>query len=417
MKAVCIPCVGSVEIGDLLPIVEHPLFQRLRRCQQLGLNDIVFPGARHTRFEHAVGVLGRTRLAAQLQRLDAQSTRHLEVFALLHDIGHGPCSHQIEPVLNKSHHERGQECLREMESAIRSCGVEPEVISAMLAGREPLANWVADRNLGTDKLDYLERDAFHIGFTGTPSIQTIQQQTVLADDGILALREKFIEDGKRLQKFYSYLHQHGYLNKTALAAQRMLQRAAQEELLLCDNPGEASEKTWTMTDDELWGWLRRARSPLARRLAAGLLNRSLYRTCLCVKPDGYAYVENAVGKAMVVQEWPRQKLSRVSSQLLSLERVRATEDRLAEAVGLKPGELILAAMPYFTKLLPKDLRIANGGCNDYWLFEKDKDHKASLESDYLRTFAIRIVVPDKHRSRIAGEAGTLLAALEGTREP
>ena len=249
MKSVCIPCSGPVEIGDYIPVIEHPLFQRLRRCRQLGLNDLVFPGAQHTRFEHALGVLQRARFAAQLQRMNEEDTRHLELFALLHDIGHGPFSHQIEPALQKNHHQRGLAYLREMANVIHVCGGDVAVLMDMLSEKNPLGAWVSDRNLGADKLDYLQRDAYHIGFVGTPDIDSLQRQTLRTADGVLALKEKFIEDGKRLQKFYSYLHQHGYLNKTALTAQRLLQRAVQEELLLCENESEISEKIWSMSDE------------------------------------------------------------------------------------------------------------------------------------------------------------------------
>lgn len=166
MKAVCIPCSGAVEVGGYLPILEHPLFQRLRRCRQLGLNDLVFPGAQHTRFEHALGVLARTHLLAMLQRMPDDDARHLEVFALLHDIGHGPFSHQIEPALRKNHHQRGLECLLELSAVIRECGAEPERIAAMLEEKDPLGKWVSDRNLGADKLDYLQRDAFTSALSG-----------------------------------------------------------------------------------------------------------------------------------------------------------------------------------------------------------------------------------------------------------
>ena len=212
MKAVCIPCSGSVEVEGLLPVLDHPLFQRLRRCRQLGLNDLVFPGARHSRL---------------VQGMPPEDRRALEVFALLHDVGHGPFSHQVEPVLPGDHHQRGAQVIREMEGAIRQCGADPARLLAMLAGKDPLGEWVSDRNLGADKL---ERDALHLGFVGTPPQDLLQKNTLRSSGGMLALREKFIEEGKRVQKFYSYLHQHGYLNKTALTAQRMLQWALQHKL-------------------------------------------------------------------------------------------------------------------------------------------------------------------------------------------
>ena len=411
MKSICIPCSGPVEVGDYLPILDHSLFQRLRHCRQLGLNDLIFPGAQHTRFEHALGVLARTRQAIRIQHFEPEQQRALELFALLHDLGHGPCSHQVEPVLSQNHHQRGLKCLEQMAGAITACGGSIELLQRMLTGDEPLAAWVADRNLGADKLDYLQRDAFHIGFTGAPDLDTLQRQTIRTRDGFLALNEKFIEEGKRLQKFYSYLHQHGYLNKTALAAQRLMQRALQEELLIVPDRQKAEEEIWELNDAQLFAWLSKAKSKLARQLAARLAGRQLYRTFLCIKPEGYAYVENTVGKPIVLQEWSRAKLLKFSHVMQSLDQVRSLEDQLAEAAGLAHGEVVLAAMPYFTKLLPKDLRIANGGTDDYWLFAKDRDHKASLESDYLRTFAVRVVTPPEHRERLAKRPEAILEIL------
>lgn len=408
MKAICIPCSGPVEVGGILPLLDHPVFQRLRSCRQLGLNDLVFPGARHSRLEHALGVLKRTREAARRQGFAGGELRNLELFALLHDVGHGPFSHQVEPVLAGDHHLRGEKAILALEGPIRQCGGDPEAILQMLRGKDPLGEWVSDRNLGADKLDYLERDALHIGFAGTPALETIQENTVRTADGYLALREKFIEEGKRVQKFYSYLHQHGYLNKTALSAQRMLQWALQRELAL-RTPGEADE-IWEMTDDTLLEWLRRGRSGAARKMLRRLVTRDLLRTCLCLKPQGYGYVENVEGKDIALQEWPRQALMALSRNLESLDTVLETEDALAEAVHARPGEVLLAAMPYFRKLLPKDLRIANGA-NDYWLLEKDRDHKNSLESDYLRTFAVRVITTQRLREKLAKDPAPLLQVL------
>ena len=417
MKAVCIPCSGSVEVEGLLPVLDHPLFQRLRRCRQLGLNDLVFPGARHSRLEHALGVLHRARLAAQVQGMPPEDRRALEVFALLHDVGHGPFSHQVEPVLPGDHHQRGAQVIREMEGAIRQCGADPARLLAMLAGKDPLGEWVSDRNLGADKLDYLERDALHLGFVGTPPLDLLQKNTLRSSGGMLALREKFIEEGKRVQKFYSYLHQHGYLNKTALTAQRMLQWALQHKLQEENPAPETVEAIWRMADEELVAWLLQDSCPKARKMTRRLLERDLHQTCLCIKPTGYAYVENVTGKDIALVEWPREKLQRLSQALASLPQAKHIEEKLAQAANLPQEDLLLAAMPYFQKLLPRDLRIANGGKQDYWLLEKDLDHRASLESDYLRTFAIRIAVPKRDRKTLAKDPAPLLRLLDSLAAP
>ena len=374
------------------------------------MNDLIFPGARHTRFEHAVGTFRRASAAAQIQRLTPAESRLVQAFALLHDIGHGPFSHQVEPVLDGDHHHRGKCMIHQMAPELAACGMTPENLCEMMDGINPLAQWVSDRNLGADKLDYLQRDAYHIGFTGVPDLEVIQQRTARSTGGFLALHEKFIEDGKRLQKFYSYLHQHGYLNKTALIAQRMLQRALHGELLEAGS-GEGAcclrEACWKMDDAALMNRLLNARSETAVLLAQKLQKRQLHRTVLCIKPQGYAYVENTVGKEIAVEEWTLEELAAFSGRVSTMEEIAAVEQELAEAAGIPGAALLLVAMPYFTKLLPRDLRIANGGENDYWLFDKDRDHRASMESDYLRTFAVRIAVAPEYRTGLFGNHSRL----------
>ena len=292
-----------------------------------------------------------------------------------------------------------------MHDAIKACGLDDDDIAAMLTGGNPLANWISDRNLGTDKLDYLMRDALHIGFHGTPDIEKIQFYTLFTEDG-LAIEQKFIEDAKQLQKFYSYLHQHGYLNKTALAAQRMLQRAVQQEL---ETENKNSESLWDMTDNELEAWLASVRHPVAKKLEEALRNRLLYKTFLALKPVGYAYVERQADKPLTVHEWQRANLRDFSAFAQSPQNLIALEDEIAASCGCAPGDVLFAAMPYFKKLIPKDLRVFS--CSrrqqDFWLLENDKDHRKSLESDYLRTFAIRLVAPPDLRERLSQNAETI----------
>ena len=399
IRSICIPCAPPVDITGFDPLLEHPLFQALRYRKQLGLNDLAFPGAVHTRFEHALGVLALTQRLCRIQNLSGDDVRHLQAFALLHDIGHGPFSHQVEPVLPGDHHANGIHCLEEMRPSLEKARISLARLVRMLAGQDELAGFVSDRNLGADKLDYLARDAFHIGFHGTPDIERIQCYTVFAE-GKLAIEERFVEDIKQLQKFYSYLHQHGYLNKTALAAQRMLQRACQEELLLAP-PGTA-ENIWREGDGQLLARLSAGRSALARALVERLQRRELYHSFLVLKPTGYGWVERVAGKPICVQERPRSELRSFCERYADLAGLRELEDKLADAFGLAPGEILFAAMPYFRKLIPRDVQVfASGEQVSYSLFEKDADHRRSLESDYLRTFAVRLVCPIRHRERLA----------------
>ncbi len=409
LKSICIPAAPPVEVTAFLPLLDHPLFQKLRYRKQLGINELVFPGARHSRFEHALGVLSLTQQLCRRQRFSVQDSNLLQAFALLHDLGHGPFSHQIEPVLTSDHHQVGQERLLEIAPAIKRCGLSLSELQSMLANTHPLAGWISDRNLGADKLDYLHRDALHIGFQGTPDLEKIQYHTRMSSLG-LAIEEKYIEDAKQLQKFYSYLHQHGYLNKTALGVQRILQRAVQEELLSRDSSGS---EIWAMSDRQLLSWLESGHSELARDFLRRLENRDIHRTFLALKPTGYGFVERTTGKNLLVQEWSRAELSKFSHCYQDINRLRNLEDKLAAECGLQPGDILFAAMPYFTKLIPKDLRVATGNPErDYWLLEQDQDHLRSLESDYLRTFAVRLLVVPERRGALAAQAEAISEHLK-----
>ena len=409
LGTICIPGVPPVDVGRLRRIIDSEPFQALRERRQLGLNHLVFPGAVHTRFEHCIGVLSLAQRLCRIHGIDGDEAIAIQVFALLHDIGHGPFSHQIEPVIGESHHENGMRILDAIADDVSAVGADVSTIKSMLSEKNPLCQWICDRNLGVDKLDYLSRDAMHIGFHGTPDIERIQYCTIMTDDGI-AIEEKHVEDAKQLQRFYSYLHQHGYLNKTALSAQRMLQRACQERLAA----GEVEKgMLWGFSDSELLFFLEDGASELASLLAQDIRKRRLHRSFLVIKPSGYAYVEREAEKPIHVVEWPRSMMRNFCRKYDDLAGLSELEDRLASLCGVNRGEILFAAMPYFRKLIPKDLRVfSSGGHESYWLFSKDEDHKRVLEGDYLRTFSVRLACPAALRERLASMAGTILPVLE-----
>ena len=395
--SICIPGVPPVEVSELYRIIDAEPFQALRERKQLGVNSLIFPGAVHTRFEHSIGVLSLTQRLCRIHGITGSEALHLQAFALLHDIGHGPFSHQTEPVLQGGHHHQGLKIIARLSPLLKELGLDPFRLCQMIQGTDPLGAWISDRNLGADKLDYLSRDALHIGFFGTPDIERIQYYTVMTPDG-LAIEDKFTEEAKQLQKFYTYLHQHGYLNKTALIAQRMLQRACQERLAL---EPERQAECWGFTDSELISFLADGASPLATQLTNRIKRRELYRTFLVIKPNGYAYMERESNKPIQVREWDEDRLYAFCEKCNDLGFLSELEDRLSAEFGLPPGSVLFAAMPYFSKLIPKDLRVHCEGGEDYWLFAKDVAHCRSLASDYLRTFSVRLACPLEQRERLA----------------
>ncbi len=408
-KAVCVPCSLPVDISAFLPIVDHPLFQKLRWRKQLGVNSLVFPGAVHTRFEHALGVLGLTSRLCEIHDIRGADRRKICGYALVHDIGHGPFSHQIEPVSGDDHNQQGANCMKRMASALQACKLDVDEMVAFFENHHPLKPYVSDRNLGTDKLDYLRRDALHIGFTGMPDVEKILLYAFL-QDGTWMVEERYIEDVKRIQKFYSYLHQHGYLNKTALAVQRVFQRAVEEELRTASSSANA---LWDMTDDDLMDWLKGGRSKVAKQLLGTLVDRTFHRSFYVIKPAGYAYVERTSTKHVALYEWSRSQIRTFSMRHSDCTNVTQLEDDLNDALGLPRATVLLAAMPYFSKLIPRDVRIYSSQQNgSFWLFRKDKDHYRSVEGDYLRTFAIRLIAPPAVRDELVKRHSEITELLE-----
>jgi len=150
---------------------------------------------------------------------------------------------------------------------------------------------------------------------------------------------------------------------------------------------------------------------VARRLEARLVNRRLHRTVLAIRPEGYGFVERCSGKPLHVLEWPRAPLRRFAEFCTDYQALMGLETRLAACCGLPAGDILVAPMPYFRKLLPQDVRIYSAGaCGSFGLFDKDRDHVRSLEGDYLRTFAVRVIVVPEERERVA-HAWERLAAL------
>ncbi|HYT05109.1 MAG TPA: HD domain-containing protein, partial [Gemmatimonadales bacterium] len=157
---------------DALAVVDTPAVQRLRYVRQLGHAFLVYPGATHSRFEHALGAyhLAR-RVLSQLEdagevRLDPAERTRLRLAALLHDIGHYPFSHALEEA-GLPHHEvlaARQLASGELAERLTGLGTPAERLVPLIQGRaqEPLAGLVSG-SLDVDKLDYLSRDAWMCG--------------------------------------------------------------------------------------------------------------------------------------------------------------------------------------------------------------------------------------------------------------
>lgn len=215
--------------GDLiLDLIEHPWFQRLRYIKQLGLTHHVYPGANHSRFQHALGALHLTRQAVATLREKGQNISEEEAEAvycaiLLHDIGHGPFSHALEKTIvdNITHESLSllfMKMLNEEFSGRLELGME---IFQNRYARSFFHELVASQ-LDMDRLDYLRRDSFFTGViegsVGSGRIikmlNCVDDQLVLEEKGIYSI-EKFLISRR-------FMYWQVYMHKTALSAEFLL---------------------------------------------------------------------------------------------------------------------------------------------------------------------------------------------------
>jgi uncharacterized protein len=318
------PVFGFINLQSeiVFDLLEHPFFQRLRQIKQLGLSFMVFPGANHSRFEHALGAAHLMRQAINTLRMKGhhisdEEAEAVTIAILLHDIGHAPFSHVLENTLvNISHEEISLLIMRELNLEF---GGKLDLAIEIFTNKykKLFLHQLVASQLDMDRLDYLSRDSFFTGVAeGTVGIERIIKMLNVYDDklvvdikGIYSI-EKFLIS-RRLMYWQVYLH------KTVVAAEflliNVLKRAKElissgVELyatptlkvflhhtfesadfhsnrkvnrkgvlswyaLLDDNDVFISIKEWQKHSD-----------PVLSKLAGGLINRKLPRTILRDKP-------------------------------------------------------------------------------------------------------------------------------------
>jgi len=224
------PIYGFIQIPNSLifDIIEHPYFQRLRRITQMGFSNLVYPGANHTRFHHAIGCMHLMQKVITVLRfkqvaISKEEENALYFAILLHDIGHGAFSHALEhSIVNGISHE--EISLRFMKELNKEFGGKLTLAIEIFEGKNPrkfLCQLISSQ-LDIDRLDYLKRDSFYTGVTegNISSDRLIAMMNVKNDELVLEKKgiysvEKFLI-ARRLMYWQVYLH------KTGLVAENIL---------------------------------------------------------------------------------------------------------------------------------------------------------------------------------------------------
>ncbi len=329
------PLWNNIRIdGPFLRLADTPVVQRLRYVRQLGLAHLVYPGATHSRFEHALGAFhlaNRTlRLfqeAGMLDRMAPDEPRVVAAAALLHDVGHYPFSHALEEI-GAMHHEAvaepmitGGDVAAILHREIAADA--PERVFALMRGESdsPLQGLISG-SLDLDKTDYLKRDALMCGVPyGEIDVDRLLHALVIVDDprlghAAVGVLEKALSALESLLFAKYQMYRNVYWHHAVRSPTAMYKRLVDDALRA--GALQASELV-AHTDEGLLHALR-ARTPGA--LLDAILSRRLYKRAM---------------------ECPAAELDGIDLEWIAedRERSRRAEDAIAASLGLVPGEVLI----------------------------------------------------------------------------
>lgn len=314
------PIYGFITIPDtvIFKLIEHPYFQRLRRISQMGLSYLVFPGAHHTRFHHALGSMYLMQKAVQVLRfkgvkLSEEEEEALLIAILLHDIGHGPFSHAMENSIVEgiSHEEISLLFMKELNEKFNG---KLTMAIEIFNGNHPkkfLCQLISGQ-IDMDRLDYLKRDSF---YAGTPEgninserlitmLNVVNDELVIEEKGVYSI-EKFIV-ARRFMYWQVYLHKTGIVAEHILVnifkrAKELIQAGiplvASDSLLFFlknqiktpDFNREILNKFSELDDTDILAAVKNWKNTndfILSNLCERLLNRNLFKIKLSNKPFG-----------------------------------------------------------------------------------------------------------------------------------
>lgn len=318
--------------AEALEVVDAEPFQRLRYVRQLGHAYLVYPGATHTRFEHALGTYHLARRAlsllgerGELDGIDDDERRLIRLAALLHDVGHYPFSHALEEAGLPTHETLAARHFAHpaLRAVLDRTGIAhtAERLTALIAGRSrsPLQGLISG-SIDLDKLEYLTRDARMCGvpYGAIDVDRLLHSLTVVNANGSRAVgvHEKGVSALESLLFAKYQMYRNVYWHHAVRSATVMFKRAVRDALAR-----GMVQADWiaSATDESLMG--RLCDGPGAE-LALRLKRRSLYKRVLDLP---------ATSLPAGAGEWIGARP----------DLVAAAEDRLAVAAGLAPGELLL----------------------------------------------------------------------------
>jgi HD superfamily phosphohydrolase len=348
VKVIRDPLWNNIRVEPLaLELIDTPAFQRLRYVRQLGLAFLVYPGASHSRFEHALGTYHLARRAlllleerGDLRGIDDHARAEVRMAALLHDIGHYPFSHALEEIGALNHEEVARPLIHDGEIGNilrRELGDEaPARIVELIRGRSasPLQGLISG-SLDLDKIEYLRRDAHMCGVPyGEIDADRLMNAMVVLE-GRVGIQEKGLSAVESLLFAKYQMYRNVYWHHAVRSATAMYKRLVSDAL---DTGSLTAGKLAAFTDE---GLLLGLEARGGHALLRALRERRLYKR---------------------VVEIPSTDLPADAGEWIANDWNRAvdTENRLGKSLGLAAGE-VLIDYPAKTEMLGLNLPVQRRG--------------------------------------------------------
>ncbi len=344
------PVWNNIRIDELtLALVDTDVVQRLRYVRQLGWTFLVYPGATHTRFEHALGThhLSRRTLAllSEAEQPTSVGEREQAIVrsaALLHDVGHYPFSHALEEIGALHHEDVARPLITEGTVAAllsSSLGADaPVLVFELISGRSgsPLQGLISG-SLDLDKIEYLKRDAFMCGVPyGEIDVDRLTNSMLLLKDPqtghrSIGVREKALSALESLLFAKYQMYRNVYWHHAVRSATAMYKRLVEDAV----HAGVLDVQSLARYTDE--GLMHRLETAWPTPLLVALKERKLYKRAA---------------------EWPAAELGDANIEWIATDRQRVAEaeNALARELELTPGELLLD-YPLKTQMLGLDIPV------------------------------------------------------------
>lgn len=403
-KVVSDPIRKIIDIRPVLPIIETREFQSLGYKYQLGVTYLVFPSATHTRKTHSLGAYAATKELTQwwqgsMGLISKEEAEALCVYALIHDIGHYPFSHVSEPLFKISHKERGIRITKKLQSNIESTGVNFKLVLDFMMHKNPLHLAVSDKNLGTEKFDYLQRDGL-LTLGQTPEIQYLQRHIYWINKQ-LVIDEKVVDNAKEVQDFYLKMNKKVYLNKDSSISQRAVQKMSH---LLIKYEEIKLDELAELNDFELLSRLGQSKNKDVRELFNIFIDRNLFKEVVIIRDRDFIDQSLNPNKPVSVFGLKNSTLRHLTdSPKLSAynqESLLAIESEVAKKLRLKATDILVVPFLSADRFEAKDINILSSDGKIHSMRKRYPNHFKAMKEDSKAHMAIRVCSTQKYRKTL-----------------